>query len=186
MRNFMRMLLGQICTTEDGVDVHHASCDACRCFRIRNDRYKCLECDNYDLCGICFDRRHETKNHVTGHAMVHFSDPDEIFGEPVVDCNTTVTLNKFKEKYMTEQHTDVQCNNCKVTPIIGLRFKCDICHDYNLCLICMEKRLHEKSHPLLVIGKERFAQIPMSDIELFDELGRGYFGNITIKMKSRI
>jgi hypothetical protein len=161
---------------EDGAEVHRVQCNGCGSLRIRSDRYKCLECHNYDLCGICFDERRETLKHISGHAVVHFSDPGEVFGEPTTDSNTTITLNKFKEKYVTEEHTDVQCNNCKITPIKGLRFKCDTCHDCNLCLACMEKRLHDKSHPLIVIGKERFTQIPVNDIELNDELGRGGFG----------
>jgi hypothetical protein len=108
--------------------------------------------------------------------MVHFSDHNEIFGEPVVDINTTVTLSKFKEKYSREIHTNIECDNCKMMPIKGLRFKCDVCHDYDLCITCMENRIHDKSHPLIAIGKSYFSEIPINDIELNDELGRGGFG----------
>jgi len=115
--------------------------------------------------------------------MVHFSDHNEIFGEPVVDVNTTVTLSKFKEKYSREIHTNIECDNCKMMPIKGLRFKCDVCHDYDLCITCMENRIHDKSHPLIAIGKSYFSEIPINDIELNDELGRGGFGkNSRIKL----
>jgi hypothetical protein len=108
--------------------------------------------------------------------MVHFTAPDEIFGEPVVDINRSVTLNKFKEKYVRETHIDVSCNSCKMMPVKGLRFKCDVCHDYNLCITCMEKHDHDMSHPLIAIGKSFFLEIAINDIELRDELGRGGFG----------
>ncbi len=159
-----------------GDEIHRTPCYGCGSPRIYYDRYKCLECHNYDLCGRCFDQRRETLQHINGHAMVHFSDHDELFGEPLVDINTTVTLRKFKEKYSREEHANIECNNCKMMPMKGLRFKCDVCHDYDLCITCMEKRVHDTSHPLIAIGKSHFSEIAMDDIELNDELGRGGFG----------
>jgi len=167
---------------ETGAELHRTQCHGCGSLHIHSDRYKCLECFNYDLCGRCFDQRRETLKHVNGHAMVHFSSPDEIFGEPVIDINKTVTLEKFKEKYNTEEHIDIECNVCKIIPIKGLRFKCDVCHNFHLCITCMEKREHDKSHPLLAIGKSCFIEIPISDIELSDELGRGGFGKIFLML----
>jgi len=108
--------------------------------------------------------------------MVHFSGDNEIFGEPVVDINTTVTLKKFKEKYSNEEHANLTCDICKITPIKGLQFKCDVCHNYDLCITCMERRIHDQTHPLIAMGKYRFREISMDDIELNDELGRGGFG----------
>jgi hypothetical protein len=172
----MTVLIDDHKKAENGIENHRVQCNACGSLRIRSDRYKCLECYDYDLCGTCFDRRRETLKHISGHAMVHFSGSDEVFGKPVVDINTRITLNKFKEKYAGEEHTEVRCNVCKVMPIVGLRFKCDVCHDCDLCITCMEKREHDQSHPLIVIGKNRFSEIPMNDIELNDELGRGGFG----------
>ena len=110
--------------------------------------------------------------------MVHFSDDNEIFGEAASDIPTNVTLAKFKAKYSKEEHVNVTCGICKITPIRGLVFKCDICHNFDLCITCMEKRVHDQTHPLLAMGKTRFAEIPMDDIELDNELGRGGFGKI--------
>jgi hypothetical protein len=108
--------------------------------------------------------------------MVYFSDRDEIFGEPIIDINTTLTLCKLKEKYSEEEHANIECHTCKMKPLKGLRFKCDVCHDYDLCITCMEKRRHDKTHPLIAIGKSCFPEISINDIKLNDELGRGGFG----------
>jgi hypothetical protein len=40
----------------------------------------------------------------------------------------------------------------------------------------MEQRIHDQTHPLIAMGKYRFREISMDDIELNDELGRGGFG----------
>jgi len=168
--------------TDNGIQVHRTQCHGCGLLRICDDRYRCLECPNYDLCGRCHDQRRETLDHRTGHVMVHFSAQNEIFGEPINNLEKDVTLNSLKEKYRFEEHSLVQCNNCKTKPVRGLRFKCDDCRDYDLCINCMQLRVHDTKHPLLVIGKNWCPQIPIEDIELGEELGRGGFGKNSIEI----
>ncbi|CAH8534552.1 unnamed protein product [Heterobilharzia americana] len=45
------------------------TCNGCsrRDFRFR--RYKCLVCQDYDLCGTCFDNQQETDKHSSAHPM---------------------------------------------------------------------------------------------------------------------
>jgi hypothetical protein len=178
-------LLGMIVDASHGNndDAHRISCDGCHSLRMYGDRYKCLQCENYDLCGNCFEKRRESKQHKSGHAFAHFKIPMELFGEPITKANDEVTLTKFKERFATTEHTNVTCDGCKNMPIIGIRFKCDTCCDYDLCLECMKKQVvtaeHDIKHSLIVTGKDRFNQIDVSDIELGDELGRGAFGKKT-------
>ena len=40
-------------------------------------------------------------------------------------------------------HNDIKCNNCGVCPIIGYRYKCLECLNYNLCDECEKKVSHE-------------------------------------------
>ena len=47
---------------------------------------------------------------------------------------------------------DVECATCKVRPIVGLRFQCLKCFDYNSCQVCFLtqqnlSRLHKLHHP---------------------------------------
>jgi len=106
--------------------------------------------------------------------MVYFSDRDEIFGEPMINTPHVMSLNNFKAKYASEEHTGFQCNECQLVPIKGLRFKCNVCDTYDLCITCMEKGIHDRTHTLLAIGKYQFSKISMSDIKLDSELG-GWF-----------
>ena len=43
-------------------------------------------------------------------------------------------------------HLRVKCNLCGISPIIGPRYKCCICSDYDLCSKCECK--HDPNHPL--------------------------------------
>jgi len=48
------------------------------------------------------------------------------------------------------QHNSIQCNTCNVYPIVGTRYQCTICHDFDLCADCEAKPdSHPVNHPLL-------------------------------------
>ena len=46
-------------------------------------------------------------------------------------------------------HECVNCNGCQKCPIVGIRYKCLTCHDYDLCEACEDSINH--SHPMLKI-----------------------------------
>jgi len=39
-------------------------------------------------------------------------------------------------------HLGIQCNNCGMLPIVGIRYKCVECDNYNLCSKCEENKIH--------------------------------------------
>ncbi len=50
------------------------------------------------------------------------------------------------------QHKDVYCANCKKKScIVGIRFKCGHCVDYDLCQICHTYNIHNKNHWFIII-----------------------------------
>jgi hypothetical protein len=154
------------------------TCDGCGTSPIPSDRYKCLECHDFDLCAGCFERRVEPKQHKSGHTFVHFRLPNELFGRTVT--SNDVTLEKLKQFYANEIHESVICDGCKRDNIAGLRFKCDTCPDYDLCQKCasdgVTTKNHKSTHSLIMTSRRVIAQIPFEDIELGEELGRGAFG----------
>ena len=44
-------------------------------------------------------------------------------------------------------HTNIKCQNCNKNPIVGFRYKCSVCKNYNLCEECEEKNEESQEHP---------------------------------------
>jgi hypothetical protein len=85
-------------------------------------------CPDYDLCSKC-----EKKN-------VH---PDD---HPLI---------KLKEGPRQDVHHGVMCDGCGAAPICGARFKCAVCHNFDLCEKCEAKNIHDASHPLIKLRVDR-------------------------------
>jgi hypothetical protein len=174
--------------SDDNEDVHDAQCASCQMKPIRHiDRYHCLECSSssssYDLCGRCFEKRCETKDHYSGHPMVHFKLPNEFLGIHINNIND-INLNKLKQfnTLQYEKHDGIICNGiCNQKNFIGLRFKCDNCPNYDLCETCALNKhvctkMHKKDHPIILTSNRVMPKIDPDDIELGEVLGRGAFG----------
>ena len=165
-------------------DVHLCRCDACQREKknFTEYRYKCLVCFDYDLCGKCFERRKISKTHFISHPMVRFDLPDEIFGVKME--NENINLENLNEMFKYELHEGVKCNFCSKESIQGLRFKCDICNEFNICYECFRKEKStvnhsSKDHPLIVYGKMYSLQLEATSIEKERvPLGKGGFGTV--------
>jgi len=46
-------------------------------------------------------------------------------------------------------HHGVSCDGCKMSPIQGIRYKCTVCPNFDLCSKCEESKIHDSNHPLL-------------------------------------
>lgn len=122
-------------TTHDGV-----TCDGCGVSPIVGARFKCTVCHDYDLCEMC-----EAKgSHDAAHPLVKMLKP-RLFGGHgrrfwgrgcPVDPNAQAT------------HYGVACDGCQQSPIVGKRYKCTSCPNYDLCEACLSKGIHKKEHSL--------------------------------------
>jgi hypothetical protein len=105
---------------------------------------------------------------------VHFNDQE-------------MNLDSFEEKFNDSVHRYIKCAFCNVEPIKGLRFKCDVCFDFDLCLKCfketqniaMIKSHRPQEHSMVVIGETESLEIDIEqDIDLLDFLDGGGFGDV--------
>lgn len=145
--------------------------------------YNCLMCSQYRLCSQCFNTRQVSDKHVSNHPMVRCDEDfrGTIFGMKI--DNDQFNMETFKTLFASKLHSNVKCGNCSTEPIKGLRFKCDICFDYDLCLKCYEARkvskLHSFQHPMIVFGQTESLEIEKSNVELLGaSIGGGAFGEV--------
>ncbi|KAI0652399.1 hypothetical protein C8Q79DRAFT_1081591 [Trametes meyenii] len=112
--------------------VHNAMCNLCDS-RIRGDRFKCLNCPDYDLCQLCYKIANEQH---PDHGFVKV-------GEPAI----LMLRNRANDPV---HHAS--CNVCR-NRIVGVRYKCmhESCEDFDLCEICEAHPIpvHPVAHPLL-------------------------------------
>jgi len=54
-------------------------------------------------------------------------------------------------------HDGVTCDGCQVSPIVGIRYKCFVCRDFDLCAACEATKTHDQSHPLLQMNQSNVA-----------------------------
>ncbi|GAA5925560.1 hypothetical protein JCM3775_001441 [Rhodotorula graminis] len=140
--------------TVDEVDkkvVHYSVyCDCCM-KTIVGSRFKCAACTNYDLCGECVDARCDF--HPAPHNFLEIARPyaspvpstrgslKRVLGfKPVVEVKPDVVENEVKPVVHS-----ATCDVCTRT-IVGTRFKCLQCADYDCCGACKTEYVDEV-HP---------------------------------------
>ena len=67
--------------------------------------------------------------------------------------NNTIKSNYNKTNYNSSniEHKGYKCEQCNLNPIIGDRYQCEICKDYNLCENCEERIGGKHNHPFIKI-----------------------------------
>ena len=114
-------------------------CDGCGMVPLIGKRYKCEVCPNFDFCEKCYDK--EKENHKHDFKLV---EKINVFKKE---------LNKTETKDGKAIHHEYICDGCEMSPIIGNRFKCTVCEDFDYCEACEEKFKNEHKHPFLKIYK---------------------------------
>ena len=109
------------------------TCSGCSTSNFIGPRYNCQQCMNpYDLCQRCI--ADSSSLHGRGHTFVTVRTPN----------NQAV-------------HQSTTCDGCRTTPIIGLRYKCQSCSDYDLCTQCYtgntNGEIHDAKHKFQFINQ---------------------------------
>jgi hypothetical protein len=72
---------------------------------------------------------------------------------------TTQTFQRLMVEYLSkksadqalEEHKGITCDGCNVTSMTGIRYKCSVCPDFDLCDKCEASNTH--AHPFLKIRR---------------------------------
>jgi hypothetical protein len=103
--------------------------------------------------------------------MLHRDSGRNDFGLPVAPplpvplrvtmCRISSGRNDFEVARIAEQvHTGITCDQCGMSPIRGIRYRCSVCADYDLCGNCVQNPIesgrHESTHYFLRIPRTDF------------------------------
>ena len=73
--------------------------------------------------------------------------------------------NQSKIEEGKHVHKYIICDGCEMDPVVGVRYKCAICPDYDLCENCEATTTHD--HPFLKIKNKK--QTPHKIIAIIDD-----------------
>uniref|UniRef100_A0A1I8F310 ZZ-type domain-containing protein n=1 Tax=Macrostomum lignano TaxID=282301 RepID=A0A1I8F310_9PLAT len=60
----------------------------------------------------------------------------------------------------TSWHFGIECSRCGTDPLIGWRFKCSLCPNYNMCAACFHRYSH--GHGFYRLPTERTSTVPLT------------------------
>lgn len=88
-----------------------------------------------------------SKEEISNIIKQTIGNPADIINECVSSIST---YNKNENEIISNiYHPDIKCNVCNKVGIHGIRYKCPICNEYNLCQQCEIQYSKSHEHPLL-------------------------------------
>ena len=124
---------------QNQIDIHYDYiCDGCEISPIKGVRYHCEQCPDYDLCEKCYSSEKKT-NH--GHSF-------KAIKEVKIPLKKFIIPKTF-DKNLKNIHFGVSCDGCGTFPILGNRYKCGVCPNFDFCENCEKKEALKHGHPLV-------------------------------------
>jgi next-to-BRCA1 protein 1 len=143
-------------------------CDECGTKNIRGIRYKCAQCSSYDVCQVCI----KTTTHHPRHTFLVLERPIH----PLM--LTRPTLGAFTFPGGVEDalavHTNATCDHCE-QPIVGRRYKCGMCEDFDLCVKCYFSNVQRHADLHVFIEFRHVAQLRAFYAYLTDIYTNSYY-----------
>ena len=170
---------------EEKKEVHYNfKCDGCGMNPIVGKRYKCNSCRNFDYCEKCFEKNKSTHKHsfnaiekpVLHRVKLNFMPNNNLIkpkfhpgmkfngrrpdGVPKKMEHYPTMGNIFEKENVAKKaiHYGVMCDKCKKIPIIGVRFKCAVCPDFDFCEECEKKFAAQHNHAFYKIYEPKMRE----------------------------
>jgi hypothetical protein len=84
--------------------------------------------------------------------------------DPVLELESPSNVNAKIEEVI---HEGFSCDSCEVKPIIGLRHKCLVCRNYDLCNKCFQIEPHpDPGHEYLTTPSNQWGQKRIQDVKV--------------------
>ena len=117
-------------------------CNGCQMFPIIGNKYKCETCPNFYFCENCFEKGKNMHKH-------NFKCIEQL---NYLDINF-IKKNIKVEEEKPKVHYRYICDGCDMDPIIGNRYTCTVCDNFDYCESCKEKFGKKHNHPFNKIDK---------------------------------
>ncbi|KAK9894216.1 hypothetical protein P389DRAFT_191183 [Cystobasidium minutum MCA 4210] len=137
-----------------------AICDACQS-EIFNEGYMCVACPDHDICSECWLDGARTTHDAT-HAFVKLRNRNDYFpGErnAARHADGQQVSAPAQAADGSNVHFGITCDGCLVENMVGIRYQCRVCDDFDLCSACvgqdMQVGTHTKDHDMLRISKPK-------------------------------
>jgi hypothetical protein len=117
------------------------------------------------------DRIKDAQNSINEYIKKNLNSLKEKYEEKIknMDKNYNIKFNNVSQSIIENQnksklnkcqtkHEGIKCNVCFKLPIIGYRYKCVSCNNYNLCEECEEANEKSNAHPHLFIKMAKYIQ----------------------------
>ena len=145
-------------TVQPTLEHTNVSCSECSEI-IKGIRYQCINCYEFNFCHEC----HLKQTHQESHIFMKIMYP--------VDHAPPMNVPEMTPLPNASDHQGVSCSACAISPIIGIRFKCANCPNFNLCEGCAAdySQHHTISHTFLMLRKpiaadQRIPTFPMAEL----------------------
>ncbi|XP_059174283.1 uncharacterized protein LOC131954538 [Physella acuta] len=121
------------------------TCDECQTKGFRGVRWKCTQCFNYDLCDECY----KDNKHFLDHVFWKIVKPRV---EGVITAPRSRQPVNSERSQATRQalqivtHPNITCDGCNTEGIVGVRWNCAQCVNYDLCEVCYNSNKHSLDH----------------------------------------
>ena len=77
----------------------------------------------------------------------------------IVPNNKTEILIPYnKNNALKQVHENIICDECQSYPLIGNRYKCPVCENFDFCEECINNKEHD--HPFIKIKDSKFNSNP--------------------------
>jgi hypothetical protein len=139
------------------------TCDGCQKAPIIGKRFKCNDCDDFDYCSECYEKK--DLEHNKTHTFKMIERPRHHYGYHGHQHGKNFEKGKCpyfnQQKEDKEVHFWVSCDGCDKTPIIGDRYKCNDCEDFDYCSDCHKNlaKLHPEGHTFQLIKKNKCTKV---------------------------
>jgi hypothetical protein len=101
----------------------------------------------------------------------------QVIRKEIESCVPRLLAYHQNKEELSAVHTGVTCDSCSMSPIIGTRYKCSVCHNFDFCQNCERNVQHP--HPFLKIRssvKAPMSMLTASSKDSFKQLAKVSWG----------